>query len=84
MEMDDPVRPVVPSVQRMANQIAVNFRHVPEDRAAESLAGHIERFWDPRMRDRLFALVDAETDGLDPVVVMGAWMLRKSGKKETS
>lgn len=81
MEMDDFVRPVVPPVQRMANQIAVNFRHVPEDQAAESLAGHIERFWDPRMRDHLFALVDAETEGLDPVVVMGTWMLRKSGKK---
>ncbi|MFJ3338924.1 formate dehydrogenase subunit delta [Streptomyces sp. NPDC086766] len=69
---------LVPSEQRMANQIAVNFAHVPADQAAEMLAGHIERFWDPRMRARLLELVDAEADDLHPVVVMGAGVLRKS------
>ncbi|GGJ07024.1 formate dehydrogenase subunit delta [Streptomyces brasiliensis] len=67
----------VPSEQRMANQIASNLRHQPADRAAETLAAHIRRFWDPRMRARLFALVDAGADGLDPVVVEGARLLRK-------
>ncbi|MEU3980874.1 formate dehydrogenase subunit delta [Streptomyces sp. NPDC026672] len=66
----------VPSEQRMANQIAANFRHVPAGRAAESLANHIDRFWDPRMRARLFELVDTGADGLDPVVVEGARLLR--------
>ncbi|WP_030175108.1 formate dehydrogenase subunit delta [Streptomyces sp. NRRL S-813] len=72
---------LVPSEQRMANQIAANLAHVPAGQAAEMLAGHIERFWDPRMRARLLELVDAEADDLHPVVVMGAGMLRKSRKK---
>ncbi|MFE9607232.1 formate dehydrogenase subunit delta [Streptomyces sp. NPDC006012] len=67
----------VPSEQRMANQIAANFRHMPEDTAAEAVAGHVGRFWDPRMRARLFALVDAGTEGLDPVVVAAARLLRE-------
>ncbi|MGW0995612.1 formate dehydrogenase subunit delta [Streptomyces sp. NPDC002520] len=67
----------VPSEQRMANQIAANFRHVPGDRAAGAIAGHIGRFWDPRMRSRLFELVDAGSEGLDPVVVAAARLLRQ-------
>ncbi|MFF4749963.1 formate dehydrogenase subunit delta [Streptomyces sp. NPDC002514] len=68
----------VPSEQRMATQIAANFRHVPHDTAARAVAGHIGRFWDPRMRTRLFELVDAGADGLDPVVVAAARLLRQS------
>ncbi|MGW0627029.1 formate dehydrogenase subunit delta [Streptomyces sp. NPDC002758] len=68
----------VPSEQRMANQIATNLRHQPSDRAAETLADHIQRFWDPRMRARLFELVDAGADGLDPVVVAGTRLLQKA------
>ncbi|MFD0502679.1 formate dehydrogenase subunit delta [Streptomyces chiangmaiensis] len=67
----------VPSEQRMANQIAANFRHVPDDRAAEAIASHISRFWDPRMRARLLELVEAGADGLDPVVVSAARLLRQ-------
>jgi formate dehydrogenase subunit delta len=53
----------------MANNIAIQFRHLPSERAAEAIAGHIRRFWDPRMRSRLSELVDAGGDGLDPLVV---------------
>jgi formate dehydrogenase subunit delta len=65
----------VPSEQRMANQIALNFRHVPDDRAAEAIAAHIGRFWDPRMRAKLLGLVNAGAEGLDPVVVAAARLL---------
>ncbi|MEU6092831.1 formate dehydrogenase subunit delta [Streptomyces sp. NPDC047085] len=68
---------VVPSEQRMANQIAANLRHVPGDQAAEAIAGHIGRFWDPRMRGRLLQLVDGGAEGLDPVVVAAARLLRR-------
>ncbi|MGW1527646.1 formate dehydrogenase subunit delta [Streptomyces sp. NPDC001588] len=68
----------VPSEQRMANQIAANLRHVPGDEAAEAIAGHIRRFWDPRMRARLLELVETGSDGLDPVVVAAAGLLARS------
>jgi formate dehydrogenase subunit delta len=67
----------VPPEQRMANQIAANLRHVPGDQVAEALAGHIGRFWDPRMRGRLLELVDAGAEGLEPVVVAAAQLLRR-------
>ncbi|MEV6055025.1 formate dehydrogenase subunit delta [Streptomyces sp. NPDC052107] len=74
----------VPSEQRMANQIAANFRHVPGDRAAEAIAGHIHRFWDPRMRSRLIELVGAGADGLDPAVVAAVQLLRRPQEASAS
>ncbi|MDX2851202.1 formate dehydrogenase subunit delta [Actinacidiphila glaucinigra] len=66
----------VPAERRMANDIAANLVHLPGDSAAEAVAGHIGRFWDPRMRTRLFAFVDAGADGLDPLVVEAVKLLR--------
>ncbi|MFE0633157.1 formate dehydrogenase subunit delta [Streptomyces sp. NPDC058864] len=60
----------------MANDIAANLVHLPDGRAAEAVAGHIGRFWDPRMRTRLFDFVDAGADGLDPLVVEAVKLLR--------
>ncbi|AZP23621.1 formate dehydrogenase [Streptomyces aquilus] len=60
----------------MANDIARNLGHLPQERAAEEIAGHIGRFWDPRMRARLDAYVDAGADGLDPLVVAAVKLLR--------
>ncbi|MEV5437111.1 formate dehydrogenase subunit delta [Streptomyces sp. NPDC052682] len=67
----------VPPEQRMANQIAAHFRHVPAGAAAEAVAGHIRRFWDPRMRGRLLQLVHRGADGLDPVVLAAARLLEQ-------
>ncbi|MFF5493347.1 formate dehydrogenase subunit delta [Streptomyces aquilus] len=66
----------VPSEQRMANDIARNLRHLPRERAAAEIAGHIGRFWDPRMRARLFEYADAGENGLDPLVVAAVELLR--------
>lgn len=66
----------MPAERRMANDIAVNLAHLPGDRAAEAVAGHIGRFWDPRMRTRLFAFVDAGAEGLNPLVVEAVKLLR--------
>lgn len=60
----------------MANDIAANLVHLPGDRAAQAVAGHIGRFWDPRMRSRLFDFVDTGADGLDPLVVEAVRLLR--------
>ncbi|MFF7647278.1 formate dehydrogenase subunit delta [Streptomyces canus] len=59
----------VQSVCRMANDIARHLGHLPGEEAAKAIAGHIGRFWDPRMRTRLHEFVDAGADGLDPLVV---------------
>lgn len=61
---------------RMGNDIARQFAHLPDDDAAEAVARHIETFWDPRMRDRLRALLAAGDDTLDPVLVAAARRVR--------
>ncbi|WP_258318993.1 formate dehydrogenase subunit delta [Streptomyces griseorubiginosus] len=66
----------VPSECRMANDIARNLGHLPGEEAAGAIAGHIGRFWDPRMRARLYAFVDAGAEGLDPLVVAAVKQLR--------
>ena len=44
---------------RMANQIA-GFFAVDPDRAAAvaAIAGHLQRFWEPRMRREILAVLD--------------------------
>lgn len=55
----------------MANQIGEFFEAEPDQAAAfEGVAGHIHRFWDPRMRRALFQWVDAQGgQGLSPLVL---------------
>jgi len=60
---------------RMGNDIARQFAHLPPAEAAEAIARHIESFWDPRMRRRLEALVAAQDDSLDPLVIDAAGRL---------
>ena len=60
---------------RMGNDIARQFAHLPPAEAAESVARHIETFWDPRMRRALEALAAAHDDSLDPVLVDAAGRL---------
>ncbi|MGI5472434.1 formate dehydrogenase subunit delta [Streptomyces sp. CA-132043] len=67
----------LPPEGRMANDIARAFRHLPEDRAAEAVAGHIHRFWDPRMRTRLSRFVDEGTEGLAPEVIAAVSLLAR-------
>ncbi|MBP2231125.1 formate dehydrogenase subunit delta [Azospirillum agricola] len=48
---------------RMANQIATHFATYPREEAVAETAGHIRKFWDPRMRAGLLA--HAEAGGAD-------------------
>ncbi|WP_328672523.1 formate dehydrogenase subunit delta [Streptomyces sp. NBC_00328] len=66
----------VPPERRMANDIAANLGHLPRESAVEAIAGHIGRFWDPRMRSRLLTYADAGADGLDPLVIAAVRLLR--------
>ena len=48
---------------KMANEIAAFFQAEPDRAVAlEGVAGHLKRFWDPRMRRELVRWVD-EHDG---------------------
>lgn len=51
----------------MANQIAVFFKSQPGDQA-KGVASHINDFWGPDMRAALLSYIDAQGEGLDPLV----------------
>ena len=50
----------------MANDIARYFASEPDPEAGVSgVAGHLRKFWDPRMRRQLIAHLDSGGAGLD-------------------
>ena len=61
---------------RLINKIVVHFCYLPTEQAAAEVASHVRRFWDPRMKRRLFELVDSQTTGFEPVAVAAAALLR--------
>ena len=61
----------------MANQIATFFKSQPASEAAEGVAGHINKFWEPRMRRQLFEILEKEENGLDALVLQAAPLIRK-------
>lgn len=60
----------------MANQIATFFKSQPDD-AAQGVAAHINRYWEPRMRIRFFELLAEKDNGFDALVVEAAPMVRR-------
>jgi len=50
----------------MANQIAAYFVTQPGDGAAEAVADHLRKFWEPRMRAAIIAYLKAGGAGLEP------------------
>jgi formate dehydrogenase subunit delta len=52
----------------MANQIGKFFQSQGHGKAVPSIAEHIRKFWDPRMRKAIFAYLDTGGAGLDPYV----------------
>jgi formate dehydrogenase subunit delta len=52
----------------MANQIGKFFQYQRADEVVPGIANHIKKFWDPRMRNAIFAYLDQGGDGLDPNV----------------
>lgn len=59
----------------MAADIAVQFRHLPPEQAAASIANHIRMFWDPRMKAELRELAENDPDTLDPLALAAARLL---------
>ena len=52
----------------MANQIGKFFASQREEIRVPGIAEHIKKFWEPRMRNQIFAHLDAGGAGLDPDV----------------
>lgn len=63
---------------KMANQIGAFFEAMPDqEQAARDVAGHILRFWEPRMRSSFIDHIAASGDGeLKPVVRAALPMIR--------
>ncbi|MDY0965036.1 MULTISPECIES: formate dehydrogenase subunit delta [Massilia] len=55
----------------MANQIGTFFESYPDPQEGRTeIANHLQRFWAPRMRSRLFSHLDeTEGEGLKPMVI---------------
>ncbi|MBI6630592.1 formate dehydrogenase subunit delta [Pontibaca salina] len=51
----------------MANQIATFFQSQPGTGQAESVAAHLNDFWEPRMRQQLAEYVASGGPGLSPL-----------------
>ncbi len=62
---------------RMANQIASFFASQPEATRVDGVATHINKFWEPRMRRQLFEILDAGGDGLDPLILEAAKLVKR-------
>ncbi|WP_300616169.1 formate dehydrogenase subunit delta [Dokdonella sp.] len=57
---------------KMANDIAGYFESEPDRAAAaDGMAQHLRRFWEPRMRRRIAAHLDAGGDGLSELAKAG-------------
>ena len=61
----------------MANQIATFFNSQPQSEAAEGVATHINKFWEPRMRRQLFEILERKENGLDRLVQEAASMIHR-------
>jgi formate dehydrogenase subunit delta len=67
----------LPSHVRLANEIAIQFAHLPFDDGAARVARHMRDFWEPRMLRALLAHKDAGGDDLDPLAAAAVEQLRQ-------
>jgi len=61
----------------MANQIARFMESKPHDEGVDSLASHINDFWEPRMRRAFFQVIDTGGAGLRPLVIEAAAKIKR-------
>lgn len=62
----------LPAEIRMGNDIARALHHLPDEEAAEAVATHLTKFWDPRMRRALVERVRAGDPRVDPLLARAA------------
>lgn len=61
---------------RMANQIATFFESKKHDEAVTGVATHINDFWGPAMRQKLFDHIAKGDSGLKPLVIEASPKIR--------
>lgn len=64
----------------MANQIGLFFATQKAGSPVDSIADHLLKFWDPRMRRTIIAQMDAGTAALDPLVKQAVERLRSTSE----
>jgi formate dehydrogenase subunit delta len=67
----------LPPQVRLANDIAIQFAHLPFAEGVERVATHMRQFWEPRMRQALLAYIDEGGPDLDPLAAAAAEHLRQ-------
>ena len=60
-----------------ANQIALFFATYPHEEGLPGVVNHLKMFWEPRMRSQLFAALENDKSGLDPLVLAAAGQIRR-------
>jgi formate dehydrogenase subunit delta len=68
----------------MANQIGTFFTSQGPGEAAASTAGHLKKFWDPRMRAAIIAHLRAGGEGLRPEVRLAVETLAREAGEAVS
>ena len=69
----------------MANQIGKFFAHQPADQAVDSIADHLLKFWDPRMRRAIVARIEqGGAVGLDPPVLKAVEKVRAHDRQKAA
>ena len=69
----------------MANQIGEFFSAYPDrDEALEGIANHIRKFWEPRMRLKLFESIDQGLTGELSELVAQSLALHRSSLQPTA
>lgn len=66
----------LPPHVRLINEIAVQFPQLSDPEAADAVAAHIRRFWDPRLRRDLQTYLGEDGDDLLPIAREAALLLR--------
>ena len=60
----------------MANQIAGFFSSYPREQAVDSIADHLKKFWEPRMRKQIVAYAKSGShEELSPLALEGVMRL---------
>ncbi|WP_075957288.1 formate dehydrogenase subunit delta [Ornithinimicrobium sp. CNJ-824] len=75
-DVDAQERQHQPADLRMGHDIARAMAHHPPERAAEEIATHLRKFWDPRMRATILARVD-RGEPMDDLLRAGVELLRE-------
>ncbi len=66
---------------RMAEQITANLAHTDDyGIVSAKVADHLNRFWDPRMRQALLEYAGREANSLSPALRMALPQLRDGGE----